>query len=198
MQSSIKALCCRCCCGVGAAAVVAQVKAVVLRINSPGGSAVASDMIAREVQLLRDAGKPVVACMGDVAASGGYYIAGVCLLGVCACVRACVCACGWVHVCVHVCVACGCAGGCAGCRLRTTVCWVLCWLQETQCWAPWVPPKKHRAHVPDMASEPMLCHMWRSPDPALAASATCMLSMQPALCRRWNCGWHSLGLQLPA
>lgn len=53
-----------------------QVKAVVLRINSPGGSAVASDMIAREVQLLRDAGKPVVACMGDVAASGGYYIAG--------------------------------------------------------------------------------------------------------------------------
>ncbi len=47
-----------------------------LRINSPGGSAVASDMIAREVQLLKDAGKPVVACMGDVAASGGYYIAG--------------------------------------------------------------------------------------------------------------------------
>lgn len=36
----------------------------------------ASDMIAREVQLLKEAGKPVVACMGDVAASGGYYIAG--------------------------------------------------------------------------------------------------------------------------
>jgi membrane-bound ClpP family serine protease len=53
-----------------------QVKAVVLRINSPGGSAVASDMIAREVQLLKESGKPVVACMGDVAASGGYYIAG--------------------------------------------------------------------------------------------------------------------------
>jgi hypothetical protein len=53
-----------------------QVKAVVLRINSPGGSAVASDMIAREVQLLKEAGKPVVACMGDVAASGGYFIAG--------------------------------------------------------------------------------------------------------------------------
>lgn len=53
-----------------------QVKAVVMRINSPGGSAVASDMIAREVALLRAAGKPVVACMGDVAASGGYYIAG--------------------------------------------------------------------------------------------------------------------------
>lgn len=58
-----------------------QVKAVVLRINSPGGSAVASDMIAREVQLLKEAGKPVVACMGDVAASGGYYIAGVLTLG---------------------------------------------------------------------------------------------------------------------
>jgi protease-4 len=48
----------------------------VLRVNSPGGSAVASDMIAREVQLLKESGKPVVACMGDVAASGGYYIAG--------------------------------------------------------------------------------------------------------------------------
>jgi protease-4 len=33
-------------------------------------------MIAREVQLLKESGKPVVACMGDVAASGGYYIAG--------------------------------------------------------------------------------------------------------------------------
>eukprot|EP00879_Flechtneria_rotunda_P033094 GHRR01036625.1.p1 GENE.GHRR01036625.1~~GHRR01036625.1.p1 ORF type:complete len:333 (+),score=114.77 GHRR01036625.1:148-999(+) len=52
-----------------------QIKAVVLRINSPGGSAVASDMIAREVELLKQAKKPVVACMGDVAASGGYYIA---------------------------------------------------------------------------------------------------------------------------
>ncbi|KAF8062053.1 sppA [Scenedesmus sp. PABB004] len=51
-----------------------QVKAVVLRVSSPGGSAVASDMIAREVELLVAAGKPVVACMGDVAASGGYYI----------------------------------------------------------------------------------------------------------------------------
>lgn len=61
-----------------------QVKAVVLRINSPGGSAVASDMIAREVQLLREAGKPVVACMGDVAASGGYYIAGALVLLSCA------------------------------------------------------------------------------------------------------------------
>ncbi|KAI8464184.1 MAG: peptidase family S49-domain-containing protein [Monoraphidium minutum] len=52
-----------------------HVKAVVLRINSPGGSAVASDAIHRELQLLVAAGKPVIASMGDVAASGGYYIA---------------------------------------------------------------------------------------------------------------------------
>ena len=69
-----------------------QVKAVVLRINSPGGSAVASDMIAREVQLLREAGKPVVACMGDVAASGGYYIAGALVL-LCWCAARMSCAC---------------------------------------------------------------------------------------------------------
>jgi protease-4 len=50
------------------------VKAVVLRINSPGGSAMASDVIWREVVLTK-ARKPVVASMGDVAASGGYYIA---------------------------------------------------------------------------------------------------------------------------
>ncbi|MFO0485311.1 MAG: signal peptide peptidase SppA, partial [Sphingobacteriia bacterium] len=49
------------------------VKAVVLRVNSPGGSALASDVIAREVALLRKE-KPVVASFGDVAASGGYYI----------------------------------------------------------------------------------------------------------------------------
>ncbi len=52
-----------------------KVKAVVLRINSPGGSALASDVIWREVGLLKKAGKPVVASMSDVAASGGYYIA---------------------------------------------------------------------------------------------------------------------------
>ncbi len=52
-----------------------QIKAVVLRINSPGGSAFASDIIAREIQLLRKKGIPVVVSMGDVAASGGYYIA---------------------------------------------------------------------------------------------------------------------------
>lgn len=49
--------------------------AVVLRVNSPGGSVLASEQIYREVQALRDAGKPVVVSMGDVAASGGYYIA---------------------------------------------------------------------------------------------------------------------------
>ena len=51
-----------------------DVKAVVLRINSPGGDALASDIIWREVELLK-AKKPVVVSMGDVAASGGYYIA---------------------------------------------------------------------------------------------------------------------------
>jgi protease IV len=52
-----------------------EIKAVVLRVNSPGGSSLASEIIWREISLLRDAGKPVVVSMGDVAASGGYYIA---------------------------------------------------------------------------------------------------------------------------
>ncbi len=50
------------------------VKAIVLRINSPGGDAMASDVILREVKLAAET-KPVIASMGDVAASGGYYIA---------------------------------------------------------------------------------------------------------------------------
>lgn len=52
-----------------------DVRAVVLRVNSPGGSAFASDLIAREIGLLRQKGIPVVVSMGDLAASGGYYIA---------------------------------------------------------------------------------------------------------------------------
>ncbi len=51
-----------------------NVKAVVLRVNSPGGSALASEVMLREVILTKKA-KPVVVSMGDVAASGGYYIA---------------------------------------------------------------------------------------------------------------------------
>merc|ERR1712178_228466 len=51
-----------------------QVKAVVLRINSPGGSATGSDIILREVQLIQEK-KPVIISMGNVAASGGYWIA---------------------------------------------------------------------------------------------------------------------------
>jgi len=51
------------------------VRAVVLRVNSPGGSYVASDVIWREVGRLRAAGKPVVASMGDIAGSGGYFVA---------------------------------------------------------------------------------------------------------------------------
>jgi protease-4 len=53
----------------------ASIKAVVLRIDSPGGSVLASEQIYREVLALRAAGKPVVASMGELAASGGYYIA---------------------------------------------------------------------------------------------------------------------------
>jgi protease IV len=49
--------------------------AVMLRVESPGGSVVASEVIWREVWRLRESGKPVVVSMGDVAASGGYYIA---------------------------------------------------------------------------------------------------------------------------
>ncbi|MGD7732728.1 signal peptide peptidase SppA [Propionibacteriaceae bacterium G57] len=52
-----------------------RIKAVVLRINSPGGSAVASDSIWRAVKQVRSSGRPVVAQMGPVAASGGYYAA---------------------------------------------------------------------------------------------------------------------------
>ena len=50
-----------------------KVKAVVLRVNSPGGSALASDVMWREIELLK-AEKPVVVSMGSMAASGGYYI----------------------------------------------------------------------------------------------------------------------------
>ncbi len=50
------------------------VKAVVLRVDSPGGSMFASEQILREVQALRKAGKPVVVSMSTYAASGGYYI----------------------------------------------------------------------------------------------------------------------------
>lgn len=51
------------------------IKAVVLRIDSPGGSAFASEVVRREVALLRAAGKPIVVSMASVAASGGYWIA---------------------------------------------------------------------------------------------------------------------------
>jgi protease IV len=51
-----------------------DVKAIVLRVNSPGGSSLASEVIWRELYLAQKEGKPVVVSMGDVAASGGYYI----------------------------------------------------------------------------------------------------------------------------
>jgi len=52
-----------------------KVKAVVLRVNSGGGSALASDVMHKEIELIKAAGKPVVTSMGDLAASGGYFIA---------------------------------------------------------------------------------------------------------------------------
>lgn len=51
-----------------------NVKAIVLRVNSPGGSVSASELIRTEVQALKDEGKPVVVSMGGLAASGGYWI----------------------------------------------------------------------------------------------------------------------------
>jgi protease-4 len=51
-----------------------DIKATVLRVNSPGGSAFGSELVRRELELARAAGKPVVVSMGDVAASGGYWI----------------------------------------------------------------------------------------------------------------------------
>jgi len=63
------------CAALRAAGRNEHAKAVLFRVDSPGGSAVASDTIWREVQLLRKAGKPVVVSMGALAGSGGYYIA---------------------------------------------------------------------------------------------------------------------------
>jgi protease IV len=51
-----------------------RIKAIVLRVNSPGGSSLASDIIHREIMLCKAEGKPVIVSMGDYAASGGYYI----------------------------------------------------------------------------------------------------------------------------
>jgi protease-4 len=52
-----------------------EVKAIVLRVNSPGGSSFGSELVRRELEVTRAAGKPVVVSMGDLAASGGYWIA---------------------------------------------------------------------------------------------------------------------------
>ena len=51
-----------------------SVKALVLRVNSPGGSGSASDSIWNDLRRIQDSGRPVVISMGDYAASGGYYI----------------------------------------------------------------------------------------------------------------------------
>ncbi|MGK4003999.1 signal peptide peptidase SppA [Sorangium sp. So ce1036] len=58
-----------------AAAADPDIKAILFRVDSPGGSYVASDTIWRAVTAARDAGKPVIVTMGNVAASGGYFVA---------------------------------------------------------------------------------------------------------------------------
>ncbi|HWK48057.1 MAG TPA: signal peptide peptidase SppA [Stellaceae bacterium] len=60
---------------IRAAVADPAVKAILLRVDSPGGSAVASETIWRETVRARDVGKPLIVSMGDVAGSGGYYIA---------------------------------------------------------------------------------------------------------------------------
>ncbi|MBI3646184.1 MAG: signal peptide peptidase SppA [Acidobacteriales bacterium] len=60
---------------IRAAAADKDIKAILFRVDSPGGSYVASDTIWREVVLARKAGKPVIVSMGDVAGSGGYFVA---------------------------------------------------------------------------------------------------------------------------
>jgi protease-4 len=60
---------------ITSAAVDEDVRAIVLRVNSPGGSAVGSELVWRAVREAQSRGKPVVVSMGDVAGSGGYYVA---------------------------------------------------------------------------------------------------------------------------
>lgn len=60
---------------IAAAVADEDVVAIVFRVDSPGGSAIASDTIWREVVRARESGKPVIVSMGNVAASGGYYVA---------------------------------------------------------------------------------------------------------------------------
>ena len=51
-----------------------SVKGIIIRVNSPGGSALASDLIWKEISLAKEAGKPIIVSLGDIAASGGYYV----------------------------------------------------------------------------------------------------------------------------
>ena len=62
---------------ISAARASPRVKAIIVRIDSPGGSALASDLIAREIKKTRGV-KPIICSMGDLAASGGYYVAAYC------------------------------------------------------------------------------------------------------------------------
>lgn len=60
---------------IAKAAADSSVKALVLRVDSPGGSAVASDIICEATKRFRDSGRPLIVSMGNVAGSGGYYVA---------------------------------------------------------------------------------------------------------------------------
>jgi protease-4 len=60
---------------IEAATEAPEIKAIIFRIDSPGGSALASDLVWRATQRAREKGKPVIASFSDVAASGGYYVA---------------------------------------------------------------------------------------------------------------------------
>ena len=51
-----------------------RIKALVLRVDSPGGSAFASEVVLRELEVFQESGRPLVVSMGSVAASGGYWI----------------------------------------------------------------------------------------------------------------------------
>ncbi|MFC7334417.1 signal peptide peptidase SppA [Rhodocista pekingensis] len=59
---------------INAAAADSSVKAILFRVNSPGGSAVGSEVVRRAVKRAREQGKPVIVSMGDLAASGGYWV----------------------------------------------------------------------------------------------------------------------------
>jgi hypothetical protein len=108
---------------------------VVLRVDSPGGDALASDLMWREICKLAEK-KPVVACMGDVAASGGYYMSMAAQVGGSTCMgRCCVLCCqpmalpcvrAWAAWLLHMCMAAQAGWVFAGACVRVCVCVCVC------------------------------------------------------------------------